>query len=159
MLCQKCNKNVATMHIKTVVNGKTDEKHLCSKCYADNDFNFTDFSIPNIFSSLIENEFPPKNKTIQKCSVCGTTLNEILTNGKPGCPKCYETFKNNLIPYIRRIQKSDNHIGKIPEGFSKSNNNEEEELKNKLKLLIAEENFEEAAIIRDKLKALQGDAK
>ena len=35
MLCEKCKKNTATTYIKTLVNGKYSEKHLCSECYME----------------------------------------------------------------------------------------------------------------------------
>lgn len=32
MLCQKCNKNVATVFISTIVNGKNTQMYLCTDC-------------------------------------------------------------------------------------------------------------------------------
>ena len=32
MLCQSCGKKTATTHIKTIVNGKLMEYHLCTDC-------------------------------------------------------------------------------------------------------------------------------
>ena len=34
MMCQKCGKNIATVHTMTVINGVKDEKYLCSECAA-----------------------------------------------------------------------------------------------------------------------------
>jgi hypothetical protein len=34
MLCQNCERNEATTHIKKVVNGETAETHLCADCAA-----------------------------------------------------------------------------------------------------------------------------
>ena len=32
MLCQACGKKTATTHVKTIVNGKLTEYHLCPDC-------------------------------------------------------------------------------------------------------------------------------
>ena len=32
MLCQKCNKKVATVFISTIVNGKNTQMYLCTDC-------------------------------------------------------------------------------------------------------------------------------
>ena len=32
MMCQSCGKKTATTHIKTIVNGKLAEYHLCADC-------------------------------------------------------------------------------------------------------------------------------
>ncbi len=32
MICQSCGKKTATTHIKTIVNGKLTQYHLCADC-------------------------------------------------------------------------------------------------------------------------------
>lgn len=161
MLCEKCKKNIATMHIKSVVNGVVSEKHLCSNCYDDTSFN-DETSLDDMLLSLMNNHFTPSIKSVNRCPVCNSTLNDISNSGKVGCPKCYEVFKESLIPFIKRIQGNINHIGKTPNNnlnMTPDNSNEIDKLKEKLKSLIAEEKFEEAAVIRDRIKELEGSEK
>ena len=45
MMCQKCGKNIATVHTVTVINGVKDEKYLCSDCANMKDFDMN-FNFP-----------------------------------------------------------------------------------------------------------------
>ena len=48
MLCEKCQKNVATFHYTEVVNGVKNEHHLCSSCAANTDVSY--------YSSIFDND-------------------------------------------------------------------------------------------------------
>ena len=39
MLCQACGKKTATTHVKTIVNGKLTEFHLCPDCAKQKGYN------------------------------------------------------------------------------------------------------------------------
>ena len=34
--------------------------------------------------------------TRKVCDLCGSAINDIIRSGKPGCPRCYDTFRNEL---------------------------------------------------------------
>ena len=103
MLCDKCKKNEATVHIKEFHNGKCTDIHLCDEC-AKTDENAP--NIPGIGFNLAEVLFnvgklankisgqppaPQEDKTV--CPVCAWTPEKIRQhNGKLGCPACYQTF-------------------------------------------------------------------
>ncbi len=159
MLCEKCKKNTATTYIKTLVNGKYSEKHLCSECYMEENNFGQDFSIGDMFTSLFNNNhFLGSNANVVRCPECGSSIEDISNSGKAGCPKCYETFKEQLLPFIKRVHGSTTHNGKVIGDNSNTQNNEKSELeslKEKLKDLITQEKFEEAAKVRDKIKELE----
>lgn len=158
MLCDKCGKNYATTHIKTIVNGVIKEYNLCPFCAAKEGYSTN--SLAGMLSSMfgeISSTDLLKHQT--KCSVCGSTFSDIAKTGKAGCSDCYTTFYNELLPYLKRVHGSTNHIGKVPSSTETAEKTETiEELKNELIKLVSEEKYEQAAVIRDKIKEIEEKA-
>ena len=78
--------------------------------------------------------------------------------GRFGCAKCYQTFKGQLKPILRRLHSGNcTHNGKIPKrvGGKIHLRKNIEGLKLQLKELISEEEFEKAAEIRDEIRSLE----
>lgn len=163
MLCEKCGKNNATTHIRSVVNGVVHEKHLCGYCAADEGYNdIKGGNLSQMLSSMFGDTISTvKNSQLKRCNCCGCTFSDIAESGKCGCPECYSTFYDQLLPYFKRVHGSTKHIGKTlnrtstDDGQSK---NTVEELRSILKQLISEEKYEQAAVVRDKIKQLEGEA-
>ena len=158
MLCEKCKKNTATTFIKTVVNGKYSEKHLCSECYREENGFENDFLVGDMFAKMFNDSHYLGSDNILRCPLCGSDINDISNTGKAGCPECYKTFRKQLLPFIKRVHGSASHTGKSLNKLSVSENAEKSELqklKDQLKDLISEEKFEEAAKIRDRIKELE----
>lgn len=160
MLCEKCGKYAATTHIKTVIDGVVYEKNLCSDCAKSEGMgDFTSGSLSDILASVFGESAPNLNtSSLKKCECCGSTFSDISKSGKVGCPNCYKVFKNELLPYLKRVHGSIEHVGKIPDKHIENvseNSENAEDLKKQLKELIKQENYEQAAIVRDKIKSLQ----
>jgi protein arginine kinase activator len=158
MLCQKCGKNPATTHIKTVVNGVMDEINLCSHCAET--ANYSPFK--NNLIDMLASVFGDADTTLLEsntkcCECCKSTFREIAATGKMGCAECYKTFKNELLPYIKRIHSTTNHIGKKPNTavMVVDKTTEISKLRERLNELIKNEKFEEAAVLRDEIKRVQ----
>jgi protein arginine kinase activator len=90
------------------------------------------------------------------------TYDEFLNLGKFGCSNCYSIFSNKIDNILKKINGSNRYLGdkKISEYIDRSENknikNEEiEKLKKELKILIRKEEYEKAAIIRDKIKEIE----
>lgn len=49
------------------------------------------------------------------CRLCGTTLADIVVDGKPGCCLCYARFAGEIEDALKSVQGSTFHIGKTPE--------------------------------------------
>lgn len=160
MLCDSCGKNEANFHYTKIVDGGIEKKHLCEKCASDNyDFDFDKpFSMNKFFTGLIDSiQETQRDYTEMKCGYCGQTYSEFKRNGKFGCIQCYETFKDKLNPLIRGLHGHNIHRGKIPKGSNERIflKREEDNLKIQLEKAVKEEEFEKAAIIRDKLRELK----
>ena len=88
------------------------------------------------------------------CPTCGATLSEFQESGRLGCPACYQIFTDELTALFGRIHGSTEHGGKRPggEGGQTSGAVSVEVLRRKLKTAVEGEEFEEAALLRDKIK-------
>ncbi|MEW9676459.1 UvrB/UvrC motif-containing protein [Lentibacillus sp. L22] len=172
MECQECHKRPATLHFTQVVNGKKIEVHVCEVCakekgymtYPEDSFSFQNLltSLFNVESSPLGNNgnsnsvFTPAEDI--QCEQCGMTFSEFKRIGKFGCASCYHTFSDHLDPIFRRVHSGNTkHHGKIPkrQGGDLHAKRQLEEYKLKLKELIDQEAFEEAANVRDQIKALE----
>lgn len=195
MLCQKCNKKVATVFISTIVNGKNTQMYLCTDCAKElhdnmnpdikipfpiNDIltnmelnedtinewinKFKDMEDKGQIDELVQHENP---ETLQHnnqheditCNFCNTSFDEYKKTGKLGCGKCYSTFRKQLKPIIEGIYGYSEHIGKFPKNEFKDTEivKTVEQLKEKLNMAIQEEEYEQAAKLRDEILQLEAN--
>ncbi|MBR4073628.1 MAG: hypothetical protein IKK24_06770, partial [Clostridia bacterium] len=116
MLCEKCGKNNATTHIKTIVNGVVKEKNLCGYCAAMEGYkgighNSLSEMLSSVFGDVLNTASP---KATVRCDCCGASFSDIAETGKVGCSECYKTFYSELLPYLKRVHGSTKHAGKVP---------------------------------------------
>lgn len=162
MICSECGKRPATVHITKIENGKKSDMHLCEQCaLAKGALNFnTGFSINDLLTGILNNgdALPIKMDFMDDpvCPVCGIKYSRFRETGRFGCGSCYKTFGDRLIPLFRRIHGNINHTGKIPgrAGVRLKAVREMEILKTELTNAIKNEEYEKAAEIRDKIRAL-----
>jgi protein arginine kinase activator len=173
MICQECNQRPATLHFTKILNGEKAEYHLCEKCAQEKGDMFmlsgaSGYSINNLLAGLLNMEPAFHNKTKEdpfhqeetlQCDQCSMTFQQFIKVGRFGCANCYKTFEEQLTPILRRLHSGNSvHNGKIPEriGGSMHIKKNIEELKQNLKELIALEEFEKAAEVRDEIRRLEG---
>ncbi|MDO5556197.1 MAG: UvrB/UvrC motif-containing protein [Clostridia bacterium] len=181
MLCQKCNKNEANVKYTEVINGEKKEMMLCEQCSHELGLDNISFNMPINFSSflggLLEDEtyntpeFMPLFQQIKqlKCDNCNLTYDEFINQGKFGCAQCYDVFSNKIDSLLKRIHGSNEYLGRKAinsQNINKNIENEKEvdensenkklkELQEDLKKAIADERYEDAAKIRDKIKKIE----
>ena len=161
MICEKCGKNNATTHIKTVVNGVVREINLCGDCATEEGYTAVgQHSLAGMLASMLgDTAGLVLGEKAVRCSVCGATFSDIAKTGKVGCAECYKTFNKELLPYLKRVHGSTKHSGKIPNRTPLTAKNTVEtadSLRLELNRLVAEERYEEAAVVRDKIRKLEG---
>lgn len=171
MVCQECNQRPATLHFTKIINGEKTEVHVCEKCAQEKGELFMDnggtgFSINNLLAGLlnIESNFHqpkansfPKNEEL-RCPHCQLSFNEFVRIGKFGCAICSDTFNKQLDPILKRVHSGNtSHVGKIPKriGGALHLKKQIKEMKEFLKVLIDQEEFEKAAEVRDKIRAIE----
>lgn len=162
MICQKCGKNNATTHIHSVIGGIVKDIDLCPVCAAKEGYSTTPSgSLASMLSSVFGDMAMPINSQAECCPCCNSSFREIAKTGKAGCPKCYEKFRNELLPYLKRVHGSVTHIGKKPikDALVVSKTDKLSEMRKKLSELVKNENYEEAAVMRDKIKLYEEEGK
>lgn len=164
MKCTHCHKNEANTHIQKIINGQKEEMYLCEDCAKElgvmNEFSFEPFSMDNFFGNLIGAGASAFNSLVglNSCSTCGSTLKDIIDSGHVGCSDCYDKFEDRLSPSIEKIHGNVKHIGKNVTYTEATNSkkttekNSLSQLKEELKQAVKEQRFEEAAVLRDKIK-------
>lgn len=163
MLCKNCGLRPATTHIKRVINGKTEEFHLCAECAQKlNVGSFNPFDLSELWGAFFGDRLPNEPSLGQKrCRRCGSSFSEIAQSGKLGCPDCYTEFYDELLPSLRKMHGKTRHVGKVPHSADDSVKSSYKitDLKKQLDSAIESENYEKAAALRDEIHALEDQMK
>lgn len=167
MTCQSCGKKPATTHVKTIINGELTEYHLCQECAQSMGYGsiFGGFGlnvgdlIGSFFSGAADSA--PAVTNTERCSMCGSSFEDIARGGQVGCAECYHTFYERLIPYIQRIHGNTKHTGKLPTSASPAARAEADlaKLRTELTEAVEKQEFERAAELRDRIKEAEGQGK
>lgn len=176
MLCENCHLNEAEVKLTVKSKNGTSEKWVCPVCaQGENPWN-QNYTSHHQYQYDIEEAFVVKqilqhlatkhgidfqNVAFQEekqCPTCHMTLKDIAHVGKFGCAQCYATFKDDIIDIVRRVQGGQyEHVGKTPHSSHQklAIKKQIEEKSQYLNVLIDEQKFEEAALVRDEIKALK----
>lgn len=168
MLCQKCSTKQATVHLTKIVNNSKTEMHLCQQCASQSgelEFDLEPkFSIHHFFAGLLgaEGMETPLNVAPEakiQCEKCGLTYAQFSQIGYLGCGQCYKYFGEKLGPLLRKIHGSNRHTGKVPRrsGTALKIKKDIERLRGELKKRVSQEEFEEAARLRDEIRGLENN--
>jgi len=150
------------------LNGQKVELHLCQECAFKIDNPEMLVSLENIFKGFLDQlntkyftnataSGNPMRPPAKVCSRCGMTFDNFKTDGRLGCDICYVSFAKEVEVLLKNVQGSTRHDGKYPRrmGAGILNQRQVSELRSQLKKSVEEENFEEAARLRDEIKALE----
>ena len=178
MLCERCNEREATIHYTELVNGVRSEHHICSECASKlmpaeygsmfgADMPFARFLTGLFAAGRSETDEADDSMAHIVCPKCGMNFEEFTRVGKFGCAECYNVFGPLIDDNIRKIHGSNVHTGKRYDGAvqadeeeqpGKEQINTEEEirlLQAKLKEAVELENYEDAALLRDRIRELR----
>jgi protein arginine kinase activator len=166
MKCQRCPKP-ATFHITDIERGKPKEFHFCDEHARQHLSPSTESGEKAEISSLAEKlsqgglETAREASAVEKqvCPLCQMSFQEFRNTGRLGCPYDYEVFRDELMPLLENIHEETRHTGKFPRRAPRDPVRQTEliQLRNEQKRAIAAEDYETAARIRDKIKAIEND--
>ncbi|MDR2737252.1 MAG: UvrB/UvrC motif-containing protein [Gracilibacteraceae bacterium] len=169
MICQKCQVRQASVHVQQHVNGKLSETYLCQQCA--HDLKQSGFSYPALVAGFLQSllgasaanamQETGQETAADACPTCHTSAARIQHTGFVGCADCYEHFARQMDSWLRRIQGQVRHAGKAPQRCEAAIQEAAtlEQLKTKLKTSIEAEAFEEAAVLRDRIRELEDRTK
>ncbi|MCL2421545.1 MAG: UvrB/UvrC motif-containing protein, partial [Defluviitaleaceae bacterium] len=161
MLCEKCHQKPAVVHMQQFVNGAKTEMHLCQDCSIQMD---SPISMEALFNGLLgsflsmaaeKQSSRDTHAHYEPCPTCGMTFEGFKNGGgKLGCEACYRVFSRELESILKNIQASLRHEGKLPQKSGRDifQKREAERLRTLMKKAIENENFEEAAKLRDEIR-------
>jgi protein arginine kinase activator len=169
--CDLCDQP-ATVYLTQIVNGQMKKVNLCGKCSKEKGVTDpTGFQLADLLLGIGEEKeiAPPagKEKAAGKgspgltCPSCGFTQTDLKQKGRLGCPECYQTFGEGLTGLLKAMHKGTRHVGKIPQRLGKAIKLERDlrSLRDQLEKAVAEEDYEEAAKVRDEIRKAESTAK
>jgi protein arginine kinase activator len=118
--------------------------------------------LKNISGALVSKMQAFSFSPILSCSKCGFSLADYKETGLVGCSACYLEMYDFMIKTIENLQKSTEYLGKVPSNMNYKSLNHNgkadlrESLEEALRVAIDEERYEDAARIRDRLRASFG---
>jgi protein arginine kinase activator len=161
MLCDICKLNEAKVHLTQIQDGKTKKVDLCEECSkAKGVDDPTGFSLADLLLGLgaaQEMEQASTSTGTLQCPTCGFAQADFKKTGRLGCPDCYRTFAEGLDALLKSMHKGIRHVGKVPQALQADRDIEDKlrQLQKRLDKSIADEKFEQAALLRDEIRQLR----
>ena len=159
MLCCICKEREATVHLTQIAGDKMQKVDLCEECAKTKGVNDpTGFSLADLLLGLgASQEIEQASGGVEvKCPHCKFTQADFKKAGRLGCPECYKTFADGLESLLKSMHKGTRHIGKVPESLRHTRDLSDRlmALQKKLNKAVEDENFEQAALLRDEIKQM-----
>ncbi|HPO50439.1 MAG TPA: UvrB/UvrC motif-containing protein [Spirochaetota bacterium] len=165
MKCDICNKRESTIHIKEIVNGESvGEINICLRCAAKRGFDLFEGNIETLIDEVVP-EFNFDSKPISdakykidyNCPYCGNDFTDFIETLDAKCNKCYEVFDDIIENIIYEKNNSVEYKGKSPGGFDNSSRARSKlrDLRRKLKEYVNNEDYANAAVLRDQIKSIK----
>jgi len=164
----KCNKSFATVKLTRIVNGRVEELNLCQSCAAEispyqKKLAGAQANLDSILAGLLANEKEKKRTTDIDitCRGCGLPFATYRESLFLGCADCYDSFGEHLLADLRKFHGSTRHQGKVPKRFQSRITMQRDirQIRKQMEEAIKQDNFEVAALLRDKNKSLENKAK
>ena len=185
MQCDKCLEHEAIVVFTLVVEDAKTVSHLCAACAASQGVGKNAGSGGDDEASADQatgaepaagagqaagaKECPPmemqragnadgsEDEGVLRCSACGLSYEEFKERYRLGCAQCFDAFREQLQPLLRKVQGAEAHTGKHPTGVAERSDEDRaawalEVLTRRLQAAVEREEFEEAARLRDQIE-------
>jgi len=160
MLCENCRENDAVVNLTTIKDNVVTQQHLCEKCAAAKGVE-TSVTMPKHplgdFLQAVQQKSLVGADDAPACHFCGASARDFRTTGRLGCARCYGAFERSLRELLRRLHGNSRHTGRryeppAPELLERAGS--VAQLRERLRRAIDSEQFELAAELRDRLRAV-----
>jgi len=139
MKCQKCGRNEVNFHYTSDVNGQVTQMHLCSVCASE-----SGYDIENMFTDMFTGMFPMRNLMAIPVMQIGT-----------GMPFATQLQTTRVNPVAQPCKCGCGVVAPDAAGIEVDEKmKKRRELNKQMRTAAQNEEFEEAARLRDKLKEL-----
>lgn len=163
MKCDICGIRNAVLFVQQVSATRTVELHLCVECAKERGINVAgknvEVAFNNLLSGLLQNSELANqiSQPSSACPVCGKTLADLRRTKTAGCPECYTVFKSEIFSILKSHGIEGTYHGGLPKKLAhfRSVLTDRMMYQEKLAEAVAVEDYEKAAVYRDRLKALE----
>lgn len=144
------------MHLTKVVEDGIKKEHLCKDCASKQGVDTDQPADMSEFLSQVGASSSGTSSLVSTCPSCGMDRPRLKKSMRLGCSQCYTVFSEDLENVIQSMHHSEQHIGKVPssEGKRAQYTRQLAILQEKLGTAVLQEQFEEAATLRDQIKTL-----
>jgi protein arginine kinase activator len=173
MKCEICQQRPAEVAVKRQMDGVERELFVCRVCASQEQDNALSKDgaatapspsappdaaigamVEMLLGAAIGLSLPDHEEP--RCPACGMGRAEFRKRGRVGCAICYRAFARDLAPMLRDMHAHDHHVGKTP--VREQRGRERITLASALDAAIKSQRYEEAARLRDRLRALDAAA-
>lgn len=157
--CDRCD-SPATVHMTELKGGKKVERHFCEECARALHVPQPAKELAKLLKSFEPGSSDPRARrgdASRTCPDCGMTYAEFRQSGRFGCPRDYEIFGEDVERLLKRIHGATRYSGLTPDGDEVREGaviDEVSRIRARLDEAIADENYEEAARLRDQIRRL-----
>lgn len=155
-VCDCCGKRPAAFHLSLERRKAVTRQRLCAPCAEElgvnTGSNRLPSSIPYICEPLVMGE---EQEVDRVCPECGTKLSAVAASGRVGCPSCYEAFEVDLAAILQSTEEMA-YRGRLPRRLARYRRllMEGSSLRMELESALEDEDYEEAARLRDALNSI-----
>ena len=157
MICCICKEKEAKVHLTQIVGDKVQKVDLCDECAKKKGVDDSaGASLADLLLGLgASQEMAQASGPEIKCPHCGFTQGDFKKAGRLGCAECYVTFAEGLEGLLKTMHKGTKHVGKVPQSLQQTRDLSDrlKSLQKKLDKAVEEEDFEQAAQVRDEIKS------
>ncbi len=156
-VCEICEAVEACVEVKHYEDGEFRELSLCAACAQKNGLSLPDNLADLLLESTLEEvAFASKDMDVsgdssRQCPVCHMKLADFRKTGRLGCAACYATWEKELEPMLLGMHRSLQYKGNMLAG----NTPNVEGLQDALLRAVAEEDYEGAARLRDRIRRMR----
>jgi protein arginine kinase activator len=175
MPCDSCGADDAVVHLTEVVNNQARTVHLCAVCAEKRGLESSGTPAQALLAGMLADLGSKPGGlaaamgsaggmgalgSVAPCTFCGLTLAAFRKSGRLGCAQCWTSFEPQLRTLLQRVQGATQHVGKVylsPDPSASERQKQLEVMRSKLQRAIDSEDFERAAELRDRIRALQSE--
>ena len=160
MKCEICGIREAVIHIQQIIGKERMDLHLCESCALERGIagneEKSELSISNLLTGLIDLRHM-KGLRNKVCPRCDSSLEEIKKHERVGCGECFIVYSNEIRSFLNKMVGKTQHKGKYPKRLLtyKTFLVDVIKLKEGLKEAVKREDYEKAAVLRDRIKRLE----
>lgn len=165
MMCSNCGVQEGVIEVRYMAGSYERTLNLCESCARSQGIHAEHIREPRVsdlFSSLLAPgagmEFD--DPSFDQCSGCGTSWAQLRRSGEAGCERCYSVFAEEISRVLAAQPHDTFHRGSLPDSLETFRTLivDRENLKERLRRAVEQEEFERAAKLRDDLTRMDQTA-